>query len=150
MKTPGKFIPCSLYPVWIILILLVFITSCTNEAGILNDIVEKTAEKKVHEGVLSGKMTQYPTSPVEGMNTPSSKPVPGIKLLILTMAGKEVNSLVTDHDGQYSVFLPPGSYRVEMSRNNADRRHTKDLPATVIIKEESETRLDIRIDTGIR
>ncbi len=146
MKSTGKFIQCSLNPLYVTLVFLVFIVSCTNEAGVLNG----TQEKKVKEGVLSGRVIQYPISPVEGMNMPSSKPVSGIKLMLLTLTGQEINSLVTDNDGQYSIFLPPGSYRVEMSRNNADKRHSRDLPATVTVKEESETRLDIRIDTGIR
>ena len=146
MKTTGKFNQCSLNPLYVTLVLLVFIVSCTNEAGVFKG----TQEKKGKEGVLSGRVIQYPISPVEGMKIPPSKPASGIKLVILTIAGQEINSLVTDNDGQYSIFLPPGSYRVEMSRNNADKRRSKDLPATVIIKEDSETRLDIRIDTGIR
>jgi len=57
--------------------------------------------------------------------------------------------VVTNDQGQYRVNLPPDTYRVSavsLPRGSS----TKELPATVTVTEGQETRLDIRIDTGIR
>jgi hypothetical protein len=62
---------------------------------------------------------------------------------------QEIATVLTDQAGQYRLNLPPGSYLIEMAAAKG-RGFTKDLPATVTITQGQETRLDIRIDTGIR
>jgi hypothetical protein len=106
----------------------------------------------VGNGTLIGKVMKGPTFPVSGPGTPySTKSAPGIgvRLLILNPAGQEIESVVTDDHGEYRRSLPSGTYRIEMAPL-AGIEFTKDLPATITITERQETRLDIRIDTGIR
>ena len=67
----------------------------------------------------------------------------------MTPTGEEVNSVITDDQGRYSINLPPGNYVIDIASLDGIE-FTKDLPATVAITEGQETRVDIHIDTGIR
>ena len=101
-------------------------------------------------GRLVGKVIWYPVSPTEvGDEAVASRGAPGVKLLILNSKGIEVNSVVTDEKGRYRITLPSGIYRIEIALPSRDG-FTKDLPKSVTITEGEESRLDIRIDTGIR
>jgi hypothetical protein len=101
-------------------------------------------------GTLSGRVTWWPVSPVEHPGIkPPPRPAPGVKLLVYGPAGQEIAAMDTDKDGQFRVYLPPGTYRLEMGLRK-DKKFTKDLPATVTISLGQETRLDIRVDTGMR
>jgi hypothetical protein len=57
--------------------------------------------------------------------------------------------MVTEANGDYHLRIPPGIYRIDMSHRTGGR-FTKDVPTTVPITEGQQTRLDIRINTGIR
>jgi hypothetical protein len=72
-----------------------------------------------------------------------------VKLVIRTLAGQEIGSVVTSEQGVYSISLPPGAYRIEATHLTGIE-FTKDLPASVVISEGRETRFDIHIDTGMR
>lgn len=107
------------------------------------------SKEELKGGTLIGMVTRGPVSPVERNDTPThSEPASDIKLVILTLPGQEITSVLTDSEGKYSVSLPPDSYRVEMP--SLTRGFSKNLPATVTIYEGEETRLNVRIDTGIR
>jgi hypothetical protein len=101
-------------------------------------------------GVLTGKVTMGPLSPVGGISgAPLSAPLTGARIIISRPEGQEIKSVVTDDEGKYSISLPPGLYRIEMP-SLPHSMFTKDLPATVSITEGKEIRMDIRVDTGIR
>jgi hypothetical protein len=101
-------------------------------------------------GILAGRITAWPQSPVQGPGISSAAtPVPGVKLVISEPSRQEITQVLTDAQGQYRVNLPPGTYRIEMAYGQG-RGFSKDLPATVIITPGRETRLDLRLDTGIR
>ena len=101
-------------------------------------------------GTLTGLVTRWPTSPVQGPGLPpAAAPAPGVKLVVYGPGRQEVATVLTGQAGQYRLNLPPGSYLIEMAPEKG-RGFTKDLPATVTITQGQETRLNIRIDTGIR
>jgi hypothetical protein len=101
-------------------------------------------------GALTGLVTRWPTSPVQGPGLPpAAAPAPGVKLVIYGPGRQEIATVLTDAAGHYRVNLPPGSYLIEMALEKG-RGFSKDLPATVTITQGQETRLNIRIDTGIR
>lgn len=110
------------------------------------DIETRGINMEAGKGKLSGKVTRGPISPVEREGISPEEPASGIKLVILNQEGQEIGSVVTDDEGKYSAILPPGSYCIEMPAGD----RIKDLPAAVIVAENEETHLDIRIDTGIR
>jgi hypothetical protein len=101
-------------------------------------------------GVLTGVVSRWPMSPVQGPGLPpAAAPAPGVKLVIYGPGRQEIATVLTDQAGQYLLHLPAGSYLIEMTLEKG-RGFTKDLPATVTIIQGQETRLNIRIDTGIR
>jgi hypothetical protein len=101
-------------------------------------------------GALVGRVTMGPMSPVGRSGDPgASTAVPGARIMISSVQGQEITSVVTEADGGYRLRIAPGSYRIDISPL-AGGRFTKDVPATVTIAEGQQTRLDIRIDTGIR
>ncbi len=101
-------------------------------------------------GVLTGMVTVWPSSPVEGPGIPArTKPLAGVKLIIYGPEGQEKAAVVSDQEGRYRVELPPGAYRLVMAPGGP-RRISKDLPAEITIAPGKETRRDIRVDTGIR
>jgi hypothetical protein len=124
-----------------------FVFGCENNQK--SSSLNNTKGEKVASGKLTGRATWSPISPVVRKDMPSPyEPADGVKFVILTPSGKEIQSVITDKQGRYSVDLPPGTYRVEMSRSPLG--FTKDLPTEVAIAENQETRMDIRLDTGIR
>lgn len=100
-------------------------------------------------GMIVGTVTKGPLRPIEAPGQPSEAPAAGVKILIKSQDGREIKSTVTDEHGRYSFSLPPKTYRIEMP-SLPKAQFTKDLPATVTIKEGEEIRINIRIDTGIR
>lgn len=107
-------------------------------------------------GLLAGRVTVGPLPPGGGGPRPpgpvpggSRAPVVGATIIVSQPGGTAVQSAVTDARGEYAVSVPAGTYRVTMDIP-PNRGFTKDLPATVTITAGKETRLDIRIDTGIR
>ncbi len=101
-------------------------------------------------GALTGHVTRWPLSPVQGPGLPpATAPAPGVKLLIYGPGRQESATVRTDAAGEYRIELPPGTYLIEMALEKG-RGFTKDLPATVTITPGQETRLNVQIDTGIR
>lgn len=107
-------------------------------------------------GLLVGRVTVGPLPPGRG-RPPSPGPVPGgspapvvgATIVISEPGGGAARSAVTDARGEYAISLAAGTYRVTMDIP-PNLGFTKDLPAIVTITAGKETRLDIRIDTGIR
>lgn len=108
------------------------------------------AKETAGQGKLVGKVVRGPISPVvrEGMNG-ASESAPDVKLVIITPAGREIGTTTTNEQGVFSISLPPDTYRIETTSLKG-MEFSKDLPATVVITEGRETRLDIHIDTGMR
>jgi Carboxypeptidase regulatory-like domain len=75
--------------------------------------------------------------------------VAGARIIVSQTGGGTPVSVVTDDQGGYAISLSPGTYRVTMEISPRIG-FSRDLPATVTITEGHETRLDIRLDTGIR
>lgn len=103
-------------------------------------------------GLLTGKVTIGPLSPVEIEGQDTSVP-PEVydarKVMVLTADGTRlVQQVDIDHDGTYGVELPPGDYVVDINRIGID--HSPDVPREVTIQSGETVRLDIDIDTGIR
>jgi hypothetical protein len=124
----------------------VIIAACDADSGDFNPNGE-TAE--VEAGTLVGEVTRGPISPVEGEDTPSSEPAADEEIVIMTPGGDEVDSVISDDQGLYSIDLTPGAYVLDIASLDGIE-FTQDLPATVTITEGQETRVDIHIDTGIR
>lgn len=109
----------------------------------------KKAQPRRDMGAIVGTITMGPTSPSEGVDSGKGVPVPGARVVISTLQGQEISSVVTDHRGRYTVALLPGTYRVEVTSPPMGMR-TKGLPATVTITSGQETHLCIGLDTGMR
>jgi hypothetical protein len=101
-------------------------------------------------GILTGRVTKWPVSPVQGPGTPpAAAPAPGVKILIYGAKRQEIAAVLTDEDGQYRLNLPAGPYLIEMAPVKG-KGFSKDLPAKVVITQGQETILNISLDTGIR
>jgi hypothetical protein len=101
-------------------------------------------------GLLTGRLSKGPTSPVEHPGIKSAKaPASGIKLLIYNAARQEIASVTADKAGHYRLPLPPGSYFIELAPGQG-MVFSKDLPARVTITRGQETRLNLHLDTGLR
>jgi hypothetical protein len=101
-------------------------------------------------GTLIGLVTRWPASPVQGPGLPAAAaPAPGVKLVVYGPGRQEAATVLTDQAGHYRLQLPPGSYLIELAPDQG-RGFTKNLPATVTITQGQETRLNIRLDTGMR
>lgn len=111
---------------------------------------EQTKSTTPSMGALVGRVTREPASPSEslaGRGGPS--PAANIRIVISSRAGEAMTSGLTDTRGDYRIDLPSGAYRVDIGPL-AGMEYTKDLPALVAVSAGQETRLDFRIDTGIR
>jgi carboxypeptidase family protein len=99
-------------------------------------------------GTLEGTIARGPLTPVERPGIPSSAPVAAAQIEIATPDGKKAATVQSDSAGEYSAQLAPGIYVVTVT--SPATALSKNLPATVTIKEGAATHLDIRLDTGIR
>ena len=110
-------------------------------------------------GILSGKVTKGPMSPVVLPNVDDApSPVPHIKVVVRALNGNKfasarsglVSSIaLTNDDGYFRVALTPGTYEVALGPLSG-MAFSKDVPATINIEAEREVRMNIHIDTGIR
>jgi len=111
---------------------------------------EQTQSTMPSMGVLVGRVTREPSSSIESLaGRLGPSPAANIRIVISSGAGEMVTSGMTDTRGEYRIDLPSGTYRVEIGPL-AGMEYTKDLPAVVAVSAGQETRLDLRIDTGIR
>ena len=104
-------------------------------------------------GYLEGRASIGPLQPVERIGVPSPTPPPAActsrgLVIFADDTGAEVQRLAFGPDCGYRVALPPDTYRVELDRRGIDT--SRDVPRTVSIQAGQTTRLDVRIDTGIR
>jgi hypothetical protein len=107
------------------------------------------AMQQLRVGILTGQVMQGPISPVEIGNERSTFPTGGVQLRISRLNGKPVETVVTDSQGRYEIALPEGRYLVTLPRPLSGLM-VKNLPSEVQIQSGHRTRLDIRLDTGIR
>jgi hypothetical protein len=99
-------------------------------------------------GAVGGIVVRTSGLPVDGTNPTSGTPVTGARVLI-SSGSRQVKEVSSDATGKYQAFLSPGNYTVSL-REIGGITSTKDLPATVSVKEGQITTLDIRLDTGVR
>jgi hypothetical protein len=103
-------------------------------------------------GTLSGLVTIGPICPVESATNPCPTPPSAYaarKVQVWNATHDQLlHTVDIDNGGFYSINLGPATYVVDLKPNGADR--SSDVPATVAIKDGQTTKLDIRIDTGIR
>ncbi|MGA9142102.1 MAG: hypothetical protein WBZ29_17900 [Methanocella sp.] len=107
-------------------------------------------------GVLTGKVTVGPLTPVERVGV--TPPVPNAevftsrKLLLYEADGKtlieEIPIEAAGYYGTYDVTLKPGTYVLGYPRQGVGG--ARGLPAKVTIEAGRTTTLDVDIDTGIR
>jgi hypothetical protein len=116
------------------------------------DSVESVLQtmQQLRAGILMGQVMQGPISPLETGNESSTLPVGGVQLRISRLNGKSVETVVTNAQGRYEIALPEGRYLVTLPRPLSGLIVVKDLPSEVQIQSGHRTRLDIRLDTGIR
>ena len=102
-------------------------------------------------GVVRGHVTIGPLQPVE---TPGGSPtVPpeayASRWIVFTGSGGQyTKTAAIDADGNYAVWLWPGTYTVDINHGGID--FAKDLPKEIEVGQSAEVVLDIDIDTGIR
>lgn len=114
------------------------------------DLGKPKAQPSTVTGVLLGRVTLGPTSPLVTPATPPDPPLSGVRIVISSLGGVEIESVVTNDKGRYNISLPPGTYRVEMPHLPRIGMLTKYPPATVTVVAGQESCLDIYLDTGIR
>ncbi|GAB63469.1 MAG: carboxypeptidase regulatory-like domain-containing protein [Candidatus Jettenia sp.] len=127
------------------LFMALFNFNCINNASITS--ANNGAAEEEGNGKLVGAVMRESLSPKKKDNIPFFlEPLSGVKLLISTMEGLKVASVVTDDNGIYCASLPSGSYWIELAP--LPFGWAKDLPAIAVISEREETHLDICIDTN--
>ncbi len=107
-------------------------------------------------GVLAGKVTVGPLTPVERVGITPPVPDPAVftsrHLLLYRADGKtlvqEVPIQAAGYHGVYNVTLSPGTYVLGYPKQGVGG--AKGLPATVTVEAGKTTTLDVDIDTGIR
>ena len=128
-------------------VLVFLLVACAQGGGELNQV--STAEAQGGMGVLTGTVALGPVTPAERPGMPSTAPASGVRIVVSGPDGREIQSMLTDAAGLYRTSLPPGTYQVTIPQLPIPQR-TKDLPASVTISAGQDSRLDVKIDTGIR
>ena len=106
-------------------------------------------EVQLPRGRLSGSVTIGPNCP-----GPQQCPTPPSayrerNVLVYTLDRSRLLFTVDiDSTGFYFIDLGVGSYQIDLRRTGADT--SADVPRTIEIRASQVTRVDIRIDTGIR
>ncbi len=102
-------------------------------------------------GTLTGNVSIGPLCPVEPCTVSRDRLVAAYAshpILISTSGGTAVTTVIADPDTGYSVSLKPGTYTVDIARQGVGG--SRDLPATVTLRNGETVWLNISIDTGIR
>jgi hypothetical protein len=111
-----------------------------------------TDPSSLPHGHLTGVVTIGPNCPVETETNPCPTPPSAYALRkILVFDEKRTRLIATvdiDEHGFYLIALVPGKYVVDLKPAGIDR--SGDVPANVTIVNNAQTKLDIRIDTGLR
>src|SRR6266851_4389685 len=126
------------------------ITSCSRDGA--SSRIATAGESTGPIGVLAGRVTRGPLTPVQRADQPEpGSGVAGAELDINRADGTMVTSVKTDHRGNYRVSLPAGTYTLTMpSVRQYGAMSTKVLPATMRLAAGETKHFDIRLDTGIR
>jgi hypothetical protein len=103
-------------------------------------------------GTLAGHVSMT-MAPVLREGVPEPTPAPeayAVRQVVVWREDgrKEVARVQIGPQGNYEVQLPAGTYQVDINHVGMDRGI--DLPQVVKIHAGQTTRLDIRIDTGVR
>lgn len=106
--------------------------------------------QQIKVGILTGQVTRGPISPLETGNESSTLPAGGVQIRLARLNGQPVETVLTNFHGHYEIALPEGRYLVTLPQPLSGSMVTKDLPSEVQIQSDHRTRLDIRLDTGIR
>ncbi len=93
---------------------------------------------------VAGAVRRVPIRPVCVAELPCDGPAPGVVVEVADGHGV-VAQTVTGSDGRFTVFVPPGSYRVSVTGGMRPV-----APAAVVVKSGSFAEVRISIDTGIR
>ncbi len=133
------------FRLFITVAIMAFVFSCVRDYG---NTLRNNEKKETLSGKLVGVVTRGPILPISKDENLQTKPAINVKIMIITLSRKTVETVATDNDGRYSITLPGGTYRVEMLPSSSEM--TKDLPTVVTIIKGKETHLDIHIDTRIR
>jgi hypothetical protein len=117
-----------------------------------NSPTSPTDPSSLPHGHLTGVVTIGPNCPVETATNPCPTPPSAYALRkILVFDETRTHLLDTvdiDEHGVYLIALVPGKYVVDLKPAGID--HSSDVPANVTIVNNGQTKLDIRIDTGLR
>jgi hypothetical protein len=107
-------------------------------------------------GILTGKVTVGPLTPVERIDVTPPVPDPAVftsrKLLLYEADGKtliqDIGIQAAGYYGVYKVTLRPGTYVLGYPQQGVGG--ARGLPAKIYIETGKTTTLDVDIDTGIR
>lgn len=107
-------------------------------------------------GMLAGKVTVGPLSPVERIDVSPTAPPPEVftsrHLIVFAADGvtkvADVPIQAAGFYGTYSISLRPGTYVLDAPHTGVG--HASPLPKTVTIEAGKTTTVDVDIDTGIR
>jgi hypothetical protein len=103
-------------------------------------------------GKLFGNVTIGPNCPVEQPGNPCPTPPSAYaarKVLVYDAArAKLLFTVDIDSQGAYLIDLTPGNYVVDLKPNGLDR--SSDVPKAITIHAKLVTKVDIKIDTGLR
>jgi hypothetical protein len=107
-------------------------------------------------GILAGKVTVGPLTPVERVDVTPPVPDPTVftsrHLLLYQADGttliEEIPIQAAGYYGVYNVTIKPGTYVLDYPRQGIGG--AKGLPATIRIEADKTTKVDVDIDTGIR
>ncbi len=115
-----------------------------------------TSGNQAGTGILTGKVTVGPLTPVERIDVTPPVPDPAVftsrKLLLYEADGKtliqEIGIQAAGYYGVYNVTLKPGTYVLGYPPQGVGG--ARGLPTVVKIEDGKTTTFDVDIDTGIR
>jgi len=109
-------------------------------------------QESLPHGRLSGVVTIGPNCPVETESNPcpTQPSAYALRKVLVYDEGKTklIATVDIDEHGLYLIDLAPAKYLVDLKGAGIDR--SGDVPAAVTIQNNVVTKLDIRIDTGLR
>jgi len=92
---------------------------------------------------VHGSVRRGPTQPVCQVGTPCTAPAAGVRLTF--SRGNLIRHVRTNKRGRYAIRLAPGRYAVRVSGARFGY-----APRKVTVRSGQMSRLNIRIDTGLR
>lgn len=129
-------------------LLALFVLACHNSNS---PTTPSNASTALPHGTLEGTVTIGPNCPVETANPcPTSPSAYALRKVLVFNADRSevIGTVDIDEHGFYRIDLVPAKYVVDLKPTGADR--SGDVPANVTIQQNVVTRIDIRIDTGLR